>query len=160
MDKPILKPEILDRIANLLHEDPHALKGCCLVSKSWVPRTRKHIFKCVDFKYSGDFDRWKRKFPNPVKSPAIHTRSLFFRQKDQLTYSDIPWIHSFTNVVQLEVDCGDHHQGRPFSLFHCLSPTVKSLSMDWTDLPSRQIFDFNLFLPLTDGPACHRLRNG
>jgi len=36
---PYLPPEILDYIVDLLHNSPNALKECCLVSKSWIPRT-------------------------------------------------------------------------------------------------------------------------
>ena len=141
---PQLPTEMLDCITDYLHDNPDALKACCLVSVSRVPHTRKHLFKCVDFKYSGDFDRWKRKFPDPVKSPAIHTRSLFFRHADQLTDADVSWIRSFTNVVQLEVmACWNHdYYGRPFFPFHGLSSTVKSLSMAWRDLQSQEVFDF------------------
>ena len=44
MPNPHLPPETLDNIVGLLHDKPGALKECCLVSKPWVPRTRKHLF--------------------------------------------------------------------------------------------------------------------
>ncbi|KAF9645264.1 hypothetical protein BDM02DRAFT_3073690, partial [Thelephora ganbajun] len=44
-----LPPEILDYIVDLLHDEPETLKQCCLVSKSWVSRTRKHLFANVEF---------------------------------------------------------------------------------------------------------------
>ncbi|KAF9643160.1 hypothetical protein BDM02DRAFT_3081141, partial [Thelephora ganbajun] len=44
-----LPPEILDYIIDLLHDKPETLKQCCLVSKSWVSRTRKHLFADIEF---------------------------------------------------------------------------------------------------------------
>jgi hypothetical protein len=49
MSNPDLPPEILDYIIDLLHDEPETLKRCCLVSKSWVPRTRKHLFADIGF---------------------------------------------------------------------------------------------------------------
>ena len=149
MSAPQLPTEMVDCITDLLRADPDALKACCLVSKSWIRRTRKHLFKCVDFKTPEDFGKWKRTFPNTVKSPAIHTRSLFFNDADKFTDVDVSWIQSFAGVVQLKVAaCQDHdYYGRPFSPFHGLSSAVKSLSMVWTDLPSREVFDFLCSFP-------------
>ena len=45
-----LPPEILDLIIDHLHDEPATLKTCCVVSKSWVPRTRKHLFALVEFR--------------------------------------------------------------------------------------------------------------
>ncbi|KAF9642961.1 hypothetical protein BDM02DRAFT_3104213, partial [Thelephora ganbajun] len=47
--KPHLPPEILDYIVDFLYNEPETLKQCCLVSKSWVPRTRKHLFADINF---------------------------------------------------------------------------------------------------------------
>ncbi|KAF9789198.1 hypothetical protein BJ322DRAFT_1000595, partial [Thelephora terrestris] len=46
---PYLPPEILDLVTDNLSDEPSTLKACCLVSKSWVPRTRKHLFASVKF---------------------------------------------------------------------------------------------------------------
>ena len=48
MSDPYLAPETLDRIVDLLHNKREPLKACCLVSKSWVSRTRKHLFADID----------------------------------------------------------------------------------------------------------------
>ncbi|KAF9789288.1 hypothetical protein BJ322DRAFT_975360, partial [Thelephora terrestris] len=42
-----LPQEITDYILDLLHDEPKTLRQCCLVSRSWTPRTRKHIFGTV-----------------------------------------------------------------------------------------------------------------
>ncbi|KAF9644805.1 hypothetical protein BDM02DRAFT_3066647, partial [Thelephora ganbajun] len=44
-----LPPEILDYIVDFLHDTPETLKQCCLVSKSWVSRTRKSLFADIEF---------------------------------------------------------------------------------------------------------------
>ena len=43
MSTPSLPPEILDLIVGHLC-DKTALKTCCIVSKSWVPRNRAYLF--------------------------------------------------------------------------------------------------------------------
>jgi len=70
-----LPPEILDLIVDHLHDEPFALRAqleiCCLVSKSWVPRTRKHLFTHLTFDDSlverskSHIELWKRAFPDP-----------------------------------------------------------------------------------------------
>ena len=72
-----LPPEILDHIIDLLHDEPESLKACCIVSKSWIPRTRKYLFAKVEFASVKDFE--KETFPDPSNSPAYHTRALFVR---------------------------------------------------------------------------------
>ncbi|KAF9780754.1 hypothetical protein BJ322DRAFT_1011601 [Thelephora terrestris] len=39
-----LPPEILDIIVDLLQNEPKTLKACCLVSKAWIYRSRRHLF--------------------------------------------------------------------------------------------------------------------
>ena len=46
---PPFPPEIFDLIIDHLQDEPITLKACCLVSKSWVPRSRMHIFAHVEF---------------------------------------------------------------------------------------------------------------
>ena len=41
--------EILDHIVDLLHDSQTPLRNCCLVSKPWVARTRRHLFAEVEF---------------------------------------------------------------------------------------------------------------
>ncbi|KAF9644347.1 hypothetical protein BDM02DRAFT_3103092, partial [Thelephora ganbajun] len=46
---PYLPPETLDYIVDFLHDNRETLEQCCLVSKSWVPRARKHLFADIKF---------------------------------------------------------------------------------------------------------------
>ena len=76
MSSPYLPPETLDYITDLLHDKPDALRKCCLVSKSWVPRTRKHLFINIKFLSAKDVQSWGEIFPDPSNSPAYHTHTL------------------------------------------------------------------------------------
>jgi hypothetical protein len=77
---PSLPPEILDFIVDHLRDEPTTLKACCVVSKSWIHRTRKHLFASVEFRApKSHIELWKKTFPDPSNSPAHHTRSLSIR---------------------------------------------------------------------------------
>jgi len=125
-----LPPEILDLVIDHLHDEPTTLKACCVVSKSWVPRTRKHLFARVDFRaVELSVERWKKNFPDPSNSPAHHTRTLCIRDLPTLTAEDTEvggWIRSFHNVVQLRLEhiTWEGPQS-PLIHFHGLSSTVR-----------------------------------
>ncbi|KAF9789269.1 hypothetical protein BJ322DRAFT_977721, partial [Thelephora terrestris] len=53
-----LPPEILDRVIDFLHDDLDALKQCSLVTRSFVPRTRTHLFVHINFESDDDLDAW------------------------------------------------------------------------------------------------------
>jgi hypothetical protein len=126
--------EILDLIVGFLHDEPDALKACCLVSKSWVHRTRRYLFAHVEFSFKYPIKLWKRTFPDPSNSPARYTRSLSIRTSQISTSVDAGaggWIHTFSGVVRLHVDIsGDNRdRGVTFSSLRGLSPTLKSLRL-------------------------------
>src|ERR1700753_334500 len=73
--RPRLPPETPDHIVDLLHDNRETLQECCIVSKSWVPRARKHLFVHVKFKRE-DCDKWMKTFPDPINSPAYHVHTL------------------------------------------------------------------------------------
>lgn len=126
-----LPPEIRDLIVDLLRDDPAALKACCVVSKSWVPRTQKHIFAHVGFFLQSHVELWKKTFPDPSNSPARYTRSLSVRGSSIATAAGAgDCIHTFRNVVHLHVDarrCGDDQAS--LTPLCGLSPTLKSLRL-------------------------------
>ena len=78
-------PEILDFVIDLLRDEPQALKKCSLVSESWIPRTRKHLFATVKFQSSVDLEAWKGTFPDPAGSPAYNSRLLSVRCAESVT---------------------------------------------------------------------------
>lgn len=97
--------EITDYIVDLLHDEPGALRQCCLVCRSWIPRTRKHLFGTIRFRTSTDLEAWKKAFPNPHNSPAHYTHSLGVDCPGVIAAvsEECGWIQSFSNVVQLKI---------------------------------------------------------
>ena len=107
MSNPHLPPEILDHIIDLLHNEPNALKECCLVSKSRVPRTRKHLFANIQFRAANDLKHWKKAFPDPPNSPAYHTRTLFISRPQDVEKADAEedgWIWALPCIERSAVD--------------------------------------------------------
>jgi len=162
MSNPYLPQEILDYIIDLLHNKPNVLKQCSLVSKSWVPRTRKHIFADITLRYPHDITLWKRTFPDIANSPAHHARFLFVGCPRIVTAADGEeggWIRSFSGVTSLDVDGGDQHYDGlgasevSLSPFRELSPTLKSLHLGPILLPYPGLFDFILSFPLLEDLA-------
>ena len=106
MSNPYLPPEILDHIVDLLRDGTPALRSCCLVSKSWIPRTRKHLFAYVAFDTVKDLQSWKDTFPDSSTSPAHYTKTLFVNCPQVVAAADAEsggWITGFSRVVQLQV---------------------------------------------------------
>jgi hypothetical protein len=155
MSSPCLPPEILDYIIGLLHDQPETLRWCCLASKSWVPRTRKHLFAEITFQTEGHLRSWKEAFPDPSTSPARYAKTLFVCCSQVVVAADAEaggWIRGFSRVVHLEVRNQAMIADRSFSLapFHGLSPILKSLRVICPALPSSQIIDLILSFPLLE----------
>ena len=161
MSNLFLPPEILDRIVALLHAEPGALRECSLVSKSWVPRIRKHLFADVRFHHSRDLESWEETFPDPTESPARYAETLFIGCPHAITTADAEaggWIRGFSRVTRLEVDsqrmyiCLNESTTSLVAL-HGFSPNVKSLALQFSDLPSSRIIDLVLSFPLLEDLA-------
>jgi len=146
MSTPRLPPELLDRIVDLLHDSRTALRSCCQVSKSWVPRTRSYLFADVKLNSEESLESWKAMFPDPLTSPAHHTKTLSFNSFESITVAD--WIKGFSHVVHFRGLC----QTRITTLvpFHGFSPVIKSIILYFAILPSSQLFDFILSFPLLE----------
>ena len=96
---------MLDYVVDLLRDTKHALKECSLVSKSWIPRTRKHLFATIDFQTEAELESWKTTFPDPPTSPACYTETLIVGCSHVVTAADGEvggWIRGFSHVVHLE----------------------------------------------------------
>ena len=147
MTNPYLPPEILDYIAHLLHDEPKSLKQCCLISKSWVPRTRRHLFADIKFRSASDLEWWKKTFPDAANSPAHHARTLLVGCPQLVTASDAEeggWIRAFSGVAKLDLDSGAEYLNDlkdSLAPFRGFAPTLKSLRMCPTCLPCPQVFD-------------------
>ena len=139
-----LPQEILDHIVDDLHDEPTALKAFCVASKSWVSRTRRHLFAHIEFYQPGQFTlrSWMKVFPDPSNSPAHYTRSLTISDPTTLTGANVgPWIRSFCNIVHLGLNAvgWDAGQGTLLSL-RGLSPALRSLSINYfTILPTEAL---------------------
>ena len=159
MTNPYLVQEIIDYTIDLLHDDPETLKRCCLVSKSWVPRTRKHLFSHIQFRSPSDLEAWKKTFTDVANPPAYHVRTLVVGCPRFVTASDAEeggWIRAFSGVTSLEVnsvaryDHGVRTSDLSLVPFHEFSPTLKSLHLSSILLPYPALFDFILSFPLLE----------
>ena len=150
METPIsdlyLPSEILDYILDFLEDDIETLMQCCLVSKSWVPRARKHIYAVVVFEGLEDLQSWKETFPDLANSPSYHTHILVIGCNPGFR-GESGWIQGFPHVEQVMVECEDWTD--PLS-FQKLAPSLKALAVHSSSLPLSQIFDLIRSLPLLE----------
>ena len=159
MSRP-LPPEIHDLIVDFLHDERSALKACCVVSKSWVPRARHHLFAHIVFhahprthphmRGPPQIHQWVKTFPDPSNSPAPYTRSLVICGSLTLIAPNVSWIRAFSGIVRLHLDT----YGEPHSVLISLggfSHTLKSLHLTFKDsFPPSEIFGFVCSFPLLD----------
>ncbi|KAF9789285.1 hypothetical protein BJ322DRAFT_1041750, partial [Thelephora terrestris] len=96
---------ITDYILDHLHDEPETLMQCCLVSRSWIQASRKHLFGQVSFNSPTLLERWERAFPDPLNSPALYTRHLVVNGPN--VFAKVPgecdWTQAFSRVVNLEM---------------------------------------------------------
>ena len=153
-----LPQEMLDLIIDHLHNDLPALKSCCTTSKSWFPRSRKHLFARVEFHtQKSHIELWKEAFPDPSDSPACNTRVLSIRGLPAITAADADgtgWIHTFHRLVKLDLDTFgyDDHQISLVPLHH-LSSTLTSLTLCHTSISPSEVFGLVCSFPLLEDLA-------
>lgn len=85
-------------VVDLLHDNPNALKECCLVSKSWIPRTRKHLLAEVNLHTEKHLESWKKALRDPSITPAYHTNTLSIGCAHVVTAVDVEsggWLDGF-----------------------------------------------------------------
>ena len=158
MSDPPLPADILDHVADHLHDKPETLKQCCLVSKSWIPRTRKHLFADIKLDATRDLWSWKKTFPDPSTSPARYAKTLSVGCPDAVRPVDAEeggWITGFSRVEHLALgsyvhDCGYYQPAAPFVPFHGFSPVMKSLRMEINGLPPSQIINLICSFPFLE----------
>lgn len=149
-----LPSEIHDLIIDFLHDDDAALKACCVVSKSWVPRARRHLYARIVFDARPNsrlpnIHLWMEAFPDPSDSPARYTHSLVIHESLVAIAPYISWIRAFSDIVQLHLD-GD--VGPHFLIpLHGFSHTLKSLRLGCrTSIPFSEMFSFVCSFPLLE----------
>ena len=149
-----LPPELFDLIVDHLCDKPIALRACCLVSKSWIHRTRKHLFAYVEFDgFTPCIQSWMRAFPDPSNSPAHYTRSLSTRGFKSVTTAAMDaraWVRSFRHLVHLAVATHGAQDESRVSLAQLkrLSPTLRSLHLCHYRIPLPEIIDLICSFPL------------
>ena len=154
MSNKRLPAELLDLIVGHLYDSRDALKSCCLVSKSWIPRARRYLFANVEFSTETDLQSWKTTFPDSSTSPARYTKALLLKFP-QPGAAGGGWISTFTRVVRFEVDAfkTDLRRGSQFVPFHGFSLDIKSLRLTFYTIPSSQVFDLIYSFPHLDDLA-------
>ena len=104
-----LPPEIVDHVIDLV-DNLRTLESCSLVARSWVGRSRMHLFRdVVLFSHR----RWQKVMPAGDTSPAKYTRTLTLAQgntprgrwinTDNL-YPFFSHLRDFRNVENLTLD--------------------------------------------------------
>ena len=149
MSNLYLPPELLDHICDLLRDARGALKNCCLVSKSWIPRTRRHLFARIEFHYPKDLRSWKTTFRDSSVSPACYTRSLDINLSQDITATDAGgggWIPTFSRVVHMGISITRQAEP-PLFLFHRFSPTLESIRVNFSFCMPSSLTDFILSFP-------------
>ena len=153
MQSRYLPAELLDNIVDLLHDTRNALESCCLVSKSWVPRTRKHLFAHVALDSLAKLQSWKTTFQDPSTSPARYTRTLFIKFPRTITPADAEeggWIPTFSRVVSLAMNIHGMGAYESLVLFHGFSPVIRSLRITSTSVASLHTLGFICSFPLLE----------
>ena len=159
---PNLPCELLDHIVDLLYDGqafghtPLGLENCCLVSKSWIPRTRRHLFAKIRFRTVKSLESWMKTFPDPSISPACYTKLLWIGCPQAVMTEGAEaggWIASFSNVEHLELGGHNVHARGwevAFALFYGFSPVITSLRMKMVPLTFPRFFDLVLSFPLLE----------
>ena len=75
----VFPQEIIDDIIDHFQDDPlpnSNLQTCSLVARSWVPRSRRSLFRDVSFPGKNRFERWCKAIPSGPDGIASYTRIL------------------------------------------------------------------------------------
>ena len=124
-----------------------------MISKSWIPRTQKHLFANIAFPTEGSSESWKETFPDPSTSPAHYAKTLVV--DCLLVATSGSWIRGFSRVEHLELstyalDFDFDESATPFLPFHGFSPVIKSLRVVIFALRPSQVFNLILSSPLLE----------
>jgi hypothetical protein len=159
MSNPHLPAELLDEVVDHLYDTEDTLRSCCLVSKSWIPRSRKHLFADINFRTAAEAQSWKNAFPDPSTSSARYAKALTIESPQAFTAADAEesaWIRAFSRVVCLDLDVDGSGTSAGSSpaisliLFHGFSLVLKSLRITFGVIQSSQAFNFICSFPLLE----------
>jgi hypothetical protein len=98
-----LPPELIDEIIKLLRQDRAALGTCALVCRSWVPASRRYLFKHVILRsWPEVIDAFKR-LSSTMCTFASAVQHLDFKSGAFLLYDSFDFVSKFQNVTQLSL---------------------------------------------------------
>ena len=147
MSPTALVQDVLELIIGNLFWERETLKACCVVSKSWVPLARQHLFHTIEFDEHNQ-GLWAKAFPDPPNSPAHHTRNLTLRGLPTIAATStqpLAWIRSFCNVLEFKLHwCSVQLFLVPL---HGFSPNLKSLSLEGLLAPPQELLDLVCSFP-------------
>jgi hypothetical protein len=149
--------EIVDEILNHLvtdsgfaWDDPpkKSLRSCSLVSKSWIPSCRRHLFHTITFT-PRNVTKWLGAFPVPEESPAHHVKDLCFSLgghygAPEEFFKHTPW---FTNAEKMTVTGNVMFPSLGITLFARLPQSVTSLAIEADEIDLIQMRDIMVHLP-------------
>lgn len=135
-----LPPEIFDLFIDQLSHSSPDLKNCCLVSKSWLSRSRHHLFRHIIVGYTsivtGDVSRlvdtiheYRASFRNVFSTQEIFTcvQGISIEAENQNPKKSVKLQPEFASSVS--------HRSLPISSFrHLPFRNLRFLSLDWTVL--------------------------
>lgn len=158
MSRPRLEAELLDYIVDFLHDTEVALKSCSLVSESWIPRTRRHLFAEIKFESACTLQSWTSMFPDPSTSPGYYAKTLSIGCPQDVIAADAEeggWLQAFSRVVKLNVydDVDDGSDlGSTVSLvpLYGLFPVLKSLDINVSSVAPSQVSGLIYSFPLLE----------
>jgi hypothetical protein len=144
MSDLVLPADLLDEVVDHLHDTKDALRSCCLVSKSWIPRARKHLFADIEFHDASNLRSWKNAFPDPSTSPACYTKNLLIKPLAAVAAADAEeggWIPSFSQVVRVEIFVRRTNTVESLVSFHGFSLALKSLRLNFDARGPSRVFN-------------------
>lgn len=144
-----LPPELYDKIIDQLRDQSDALKSCSVVSKSWTPRSRHHLFSTIRFGSDLGVVAWQNKFSDACNPPAHHARTLLVRSVG--VFPENPF-SSLCNVTRLSLDVHPSDGQRPisFSQLHGFAPSLKLFQMTFKALGLTEVLNLVCSFPLLD----------
>lgn len=148
-----LHPEILNLIVDLLHDEPETLKACCVVSKTWIYRTRKHLFNHVKFlSRRCHVSRWREIFPDPQNSPVHHTRILSIFFFEFITAADANTLLTFCRIPHLNINTiqWPYDQSVPLVPLRGFFPAIRSLHLTFSSVQIPDILALVCSFPVLD----------
>ena len=108
-----LPAELLDCIVDFLRYLEAPLQNCSLVSKSWVPRARKHLFAEVRFRDKGSLQLWKAAFADSSTSPSkVYTKTLVIGFLVEVAVTGGDLIPAFSHIVHLALESHEAPPGK------------------------------------------------